>query len=311
MMKRVLCVYFSQSGQLGDCMDSLTRPLKDLDGVEVETLVVSPQKAYPYPWTFFRFFDVFPEAFLEIPPAMETPAHELNPGDYDLIILGYHVWFLKLSLPMLGFLNSRDARVLAGTPVVMVNACRNMWHRAWFQVRNLVQGLGGRIIGHVVLIDQGPASATFLTTPLWLFTGRKKVIPSLPAAGVSSGDIDSLQTVGQRLGVALEKGELETCRLVKLSDEVPEVSGKYMLPEKFGLLLFWPWATLARLAGRLWYGLRYPVELLFFLSLFFSVLVMVPLCLVVGLILRLFFQGRVGAYLQSLHNPFAAGKGGA
>ncbi|VFQ44413.1 hypothetical protein [Desulfoluna butyratoxydans] len=308
-MKRVLCIYFSQSGQLGECLDSLTRPLKALEGVEVETLVLSPKKAYPYPWTFFRFFDVFPEAYLEVPPAMETPEMELNPGDYDLVILGYHVWFLKLSLPMLGFLHTMGAKVLEGTPVVMVNACRNMWHRAWFQASTLVRRLGGRIIGHVVLIDQGPASATFLTTPLWLFTGQKQVIRSLPAAGVSTRDIDSLEAVGDRLAVALEKDELDECRLVKLSDEVPEVSGKYMLPEKFGLLLFWPWAKLARLSGRLWYGLRYPMEFLFFLSLFFSILVIVPLCLVGSLVLRLFFQGRVGAYLSSLHNPFATEKG--
>src|SRR3546814_10066128 len=59
-MKRVLVVYFSQTGQLRRVAESLCAPLTAA-GVEVDWCELQPRQPYPFPWPFFRFFDQFPE----------------------------------------------------------------------------------------------------------------------------------------------------------------------------------------------------------------------------------------------------------
>src|SRR3546814_19926645 len=59
-MKRVLVVYFSQTGQLRRVAESLCAPLTAA-GVEVDWCALQPRQPYPFPWPFFRFFDQFPE----------------------------------------------------------------------------------------------------------------------------------------------------------------------------------------------------------------------------------------------------------
>lgn len=94
------------------------------------TETLEPTITFPYPWSFFRFLDVFPECVsLEAPenrPLSFDPAQE-----FDLVILAYQVWFLAPSLPVTAFLKSEEGkRLLQGKPVVTVIGCRNMWSQA-------------------------------------------------------------------------------------------------------------------------------------------------------------------------------------
>src|SRR3546814_1477043 len=53
LMKRVLVVYFSQTGQLRRVAESLCAPLTAA-GVEVDWCALQPRQPYPFPWPFFR-----------------------------------------------------------------------------------------------------------------------------------------------------------------------------------------------------------------------------------------------------------------
>ena len=57
MSKKVLVIYYSQSGQLSDILNSLIGPLKEA-GHTVEIIRVQPAKAYPFPWKGKSFFAV-------------------------------------------------------------------------------------------------------------------------------------------------------------------------------------------------------------------------------------------------------------
>ncbi len=65
MGKKVLAIYYSQSGQLDEIMNSLTAPLVGA-GVEVERVRIRPVTAYPFPWTTEQFYSVMPDCVLGV-----------------------------------------------------------------------------------------------------------------------------------------------------------------------------------------------------------------------------------------------------
>jgi hypothetical protein len=98
-MKRVLVVYFSQSGQLTSIVRSICDPLDKANGIEVTLAELKPVTPYPFPWPFWQFFNIFPDAMYDDPDPIE-PLSLPNESEFDLIILGYQVWFLSPSMPM-------------------------------------------------------------------------------------------------------------------------------------------------------------------------------------------------------------------
>jgi len=81
--KRILVVSFSQSGQLDRILDSLVAPLRAAEGLVVECVLLKPWPACPFPWTFWRFPDAFPESVLLEPPALGESAFPVD-QNYDL-----------------------------------------------------------------------------------------------------------------------------------------------------------------------------------------------------------------------------------
>jgi hypothetical protein len=96
MNKKVLVIYYSQSGQLGDIINSFCSPLMAA-GNTVEMIRVLPLKAYPFPWTGKSFFAVMPDCVLGVPTELQPI--QLMETEYDLIVLGYQAWYsLHLNL---------------------------------------------------------------------------------------------------------------------------------------------------------------------------------------------------------------------
>ena len=124
-----------QTGQLSAIAHRLIEPLVDDADIAVHIENLRPQRAFPFPWPFFRFLDAFPES------ALMTPGHLAPLGvpaeaPFDLVILCYQVWFLAPSQPVAAFLlGDEGARLLRNKPVVTVVACRNMWMMAHDRVR--------------------------------------------------------------------------------------------------------------------------------------------------------------------------------
>ena len=70
MAKKILVIYYSQSGQLKDITDSLTAPLLEA-GNSVEKVRINVANDYPFPWTGKAFFAVMPDCVLEVPAALK------------------------------------------------------------------------------------------------------------------------------------------------------------------------------------------------------------------------------------------------
>jgi hypothetical protein len=294
-------VCHTQTGQLRQCADSLLAPLLASGEVQLDVFDPKPQVAFPFPWPIPAFLDVMPESVLEIPPPMQPM--RLPHDHYDLVILAWQVWYLAPSLPVTAFLASEQAKVLSGTPVVVLCACRNMWHAGWLKLKAKLDQLGARVLDHVVVVDQGAAWATFVTTPRWLWTGKKNAFGPFPAAGVAQKDIDALAPLGERLRDALLEGRLDGSVLKGATPAPVAVVRKYVLPEFLAGHVFGWWAKLIRGAGKVWKGFRFPFSVAFILWLYAVIVLLLPILVLTAIVVRVGFKGWFNARVSRLAAP--------
>jgi hypothetical protein len=285
-IKKVLVIRYSQSGQLTALSEQIVAPL-EADArfaVHVEALV--PLEPFPFPWTFFRFLDAFPESAHMVPTAL-APLSLKGDEDFDLVILPYQVWFLAPSQPVTAFLKHPVAqRVLHGKPVVSVVACRNMWLSAQQKLESMLAAAGARLIDNVVLTDPGPTLATFITTPRWLLSGNRDGFWGLPAAGLSAAQIRG----SRRFGLALRDGLL----VHREKGNQPLLGGlgavrvdpRLYFSERVGTRSFFVWGKLLIAVGPPGSWRRVPLLALYVAFLVAMIVTLVPTSLALQAVLR-------------------------
>ena len=295
-MKRVLVLYYSQSGQLKNMVNSVTEPLKISDEVQVDFRKITPVSKYPYPWPFYPFFDAFPEAIYMNGCEVE-PLKDLA-DDYDLIILGYTIWFLSPSIPVTGFMQSEQAKKLFNNkPVVTLIACRDMWVMAQEKMKTLLSDVGATLIDNVVLTDQGGSIYAFITTPRWLLTGKKDPFWGFPAAGVSDKELKESSRFGERLLEALKDDKEKKREPLLKNMGAVTVNGKLVGSEKIATRSFMVWGKLIQKAGAPGSLARKIVITIYAIFLATMVLTIVPLNILVR---RLIYPFRKNAIEKSV-----------
>jgi hypothetical protein len=204
MHKKILAIYYTQSGQMGEIINTFTDPLIE-SGATVEKVEIKPVDNYNFPWTGKSFFSVMPFCVLGTPVQLK-PLH-LKEKAYDLIILGYQPWFLSPSIPSNSLLKNEDfLAVLKDTPVVTISAARNMWINAFVRVRNMLKDASAKLVGNIALADKHPNVVSFITIFYWMLTGKKeRYLNFFPKPGISEEDISNTKefgkTVAQHLGL--------------------------------------------------------------------------------------------------------------
>ncbi len=247
-MRKVLAINYSQTGQLSRILQSISQPIIQSEQIEFEFINIEPAKPFPFPWPFLQFFRIFPETVAMQPVDLKPiiTQHE----QYDLIILSYQVWFLSPSLPIASFLQSQQAKsLLADTPVVTVIGCRGMWLMAQEKVKAQLQLLQAKLLDNVVLSDDCGAFFSFLATPLWMFTGNKKPLSWVPAAGIAEQDIVDAKRFGIAIKNRLENdiAPIEQSMLRGLS--AVTINEKLIASEKIANHSFSIWSKILRKIG--------------------------------------------------------------
>ena len=171
MSKKVLAIYYTQSGQMGEIIETFTAPLVEA-GASVEKVQVKLVNGYDFPWTGKRFFSVMPSCVLGIPEPIEPL--NLKETRYDLVILGYQPWFLSPSIPTNSLLQTDEFKaIIKDTAVVTISAGRNMWINSYVRVRKMIKDAGANLVGNVALRDKHPNPISFVTIFYWMLTGKK------------------------------------------------------------------------------------------------------------------------------------------
>lgn len=277
--KKVLLVHYgSPSGQLTDVMTQLTAPLGEIDGIKIQHLRLRPKKPFPFPWPFLRFFDTFPECIYLDPPELEPL--DLDPDEhFDLVILGYQVWFLAPSLPTTAFLKSPEGRaVLNNTPVVTVIACRDMWLLAQERVKELLADCGASLVGNVALVDEGGSAGSLVATPLWMLTGNRGPMLGglIPRAGVKPEQISASRRFGERMTTALQQDVPLDGGLLRNLGAV-KVNTRLLTTEKAARRGFRAWGALLRKLGPPGALARQPVVMIYTVFLVVLLLTVLPI----------------------------------
>lgn len=302
-MKKVLVVYYSQSGQLERAARAAAAPLQAA-GHAVDFLAPQPRQPYPFPWTFWAFLDVFPESVYLDPP--ELAPWTAGPG-YGLVLLCYSPWFLSPAPPVTAFLQSAAGRaLLRDTPVVTLTASRGMWVMAQEAVKALLAEAGARHCDHIALDDPHKLSS-FITTPHWLLTGRRDPFWGLPRAGVPDAEIAGAVRFGRALAGALAAGTLDGRRPVLTGLSAARVDPALLGSEKIGRRSFRVWGKLVRAAGGPGAPLRRPVLGAYVVFLVAMIVTVVPVSLLVRTLLKPLLRARLAAQAAAYERPSGAG----
>lgn len=301
-MKKVLVIYYSQSGQLSGMVDSVTAPLKENEQIDVDYCPIKPVNAYPYPWSFYPFFDAFPEAVYMNGCPIEPINHKYD--EYDLIIVAYSVWFLAPSIPITAFLKSDQAKnLLKDKPVVTLIACRDMWIMAQEKMKSLLSDIKAKLIDNVVLTDQGGPIYAFVTTPRWLLTGKKNPFLCFPAAGVSDKELQASSRFGERLASALNGDEEKVGKPLLTNMEAVSVNGKLIGSEKIATRSFLVWGKLIQMSGKPGAFARKVMITLYSIFLLTLVLTLVPLNLLVRRLIYPFSKKSIEKSVREYEKP--------
>jgi hypothetical protein len=242
MSKKVLAVYYTQSGQLGEIIDNFTAPLIN-SGATVEKVNINPLKAYPFPWTGNSFFSVMPDCVLGVP--RELAPFELKEKSYDLIILGYQAWFLSPSIPSNSLLNNPDFKaLLKDTPVITITGARNMWISAFERIKKTLQASGAKLKGHIVLVDKHYNLISFVTIFFWMLTGKKdRFLNVFPKPGVADSDIANTREFGKIVEPCLNNNQWEDLQVALVAKKAVEIKYNLMFIESKASRIFSLWAN--------------------------------------------------------------------
>jgi hypothetical protein len=243
MSKKVLVIYYSQSGQLGDIVNSLITPLKAA-GNTVEIVQVKPVKPYPFPWSGKSFFSVMPDCVLSVPTELESI--QLKENSYDLVVLGYQAWFLSPGIPTNSILqHSAIKSVIKNTPVVTITGARNMWISAMEVIRKNFKQLEAKHVGNIVLVDKHANFVSFVTILYWMFTGKKdRYLNLFPKPGVADNDVANCATFGSIIQKYLNTGNFDGLQDELLQNKAVEVKYNLMFIESKAKRIFTIWANL-------------------------------------------------------------------
>jgi hypothetical protein len=247
-MKRILVVYFTQSGQLKRILHFLTKPLTDA-GHEIHFEEIKPVEKFPFPWNAFQFFNAFPETFTQKTQALE-PVSSKALENYDLVILGYQPWFLTPSRPVSSFLQSIEGKkILQGKTVVTILGCRNMWLGAQEKVKHWLLQANAKLAAHIAMIDRSGNITSLVTILRWMLTGKKEAFWFFPEAGVANNDVQNTDQFGSIIKKALEHNNFTSLQNELNDAGAIDIKPNLVLMERRGQKSFSVWAKFVAAGG--------------------------------------------------------------
>lgn len=242
-MKKILCINYSQSGQLHDILENLISPLEN---VEVDRVKITIKDRFQFPWQVNNFYDAMPETVLEEPIDLEP--FSFKEEKYDLIILGYQPWFLSPSMPTSTLLQNKEfLNRVNNTPVLTVIGARNMWLNSQISVTKHITEAGGKMVGNIALVDRAPNHASAVSIAHWMMTGEKtRKWGIFPLPGVSDEEIQGTSNFGIVLNQHISEDNYESLQTELIAKGALNVYANIMFIEAKAKKIFMIWAKLIK-----------------------------------------------------------------
>lgn len=246
MPKKILVIYYSQTGQLKDIVKNIAQPFEDKkDEYSVTYYNIQLKQDFPFPWSSDVFFNTFPESYLQIPSEILPPPEDVLNQKFDLILFGYQVWYLTPSIPIISFLKSGYAEnILKDTPIVTISGTRNMWMLSQEKLKVYLRDLKAQLVGNIALVDRHDNYTSVLTILRWLTTGQKEKSGILPAAGISDEEITGSTKYGKIIEWHFRKNNFKDLQPDLVKNGAVEIRPFLVRVEKVGNKIFTVWSNL-------------------------------------------------------------------
>lgn len=239
LMKQILVIYFSQTGQAKRALDATLKPFYENNNYQIHEHLIAPKKTFPYPWSYTAFFDVFPETVHGLPC-------ELNPLlidtslKYDLVVIAYQPWFLSVCVPINSFLQSTEAKkLLDNTPVITIINCRNMWLGAQEKMKARLLALNATLIGNITYVDKSANLISLVTVLAFVLKGTKENFMGVfPKYGVSDEDLAKAPSYGNSIIKHIENNSLNNLQSDLNALGALDIRTNLMIMEERGSALF-------------------------------------------------------------------------
>lgn len=243
MIKKVLVVYYTQTGQLKEIVNSVTSHLVKDGEIKVTYEELRPDPDFPFPWNADQFFQAMPESVQGIPCKLK-PFNVKGDEDFDLIIMAWQPWFLSPSIPVHAFLQSPVAKqLMLGKPVITLIGSRNMWVMAQNRIKEYLRTNGSKLVGNILLFDRASNLLSVISIIRWMFKGKKdRYLRIIPPAGISAEDIGNASGFGIIIKEALLAGNFENLNEKLIEHGAIEVNPAIVMIEKRGIIFFRIWA---------------------------------------------------------------------
>ncbi|CAN5367097.1 hypothetical protein BH11BAC1_BH11BAC1_10690 [soil metagenome] len=286
MGRKILVVYFSQSGQLKQIADNFSAPFIQA-GHTVEMVRVQMKNEFPFPWKSKTFFDAMPESVLGIPAEVITP--QFKEEKYDLVVFAYQPWFLSPSIPATSILQNEEFKKrLSNTPVVTIIGARNMWINAQERVKKLLKQNSARLVGNIVYVDRHNNFVSAVTIQYWMFTGKKDSWMGIfPKPGVADNEINTSGNFGSKVLEAMEANNFHDLQSWLVAMKAVEPQATLMFIEGRAPKIFSLWANL--IIRKKHRGLWLQI---FKYYLLFALFIIAPILLVIYLVLIMPLTGK-------------------
>ena len=242
-MKNILVITYSQSGQLDSIVESVLSSINGKANIFYEK--IKPKPDFPFPWKDTTFWDAMPESVEMIPSKIEPLSIDMS-IKYDLVILGYPIWFLSPPIPLTTFLKSKEAELIINNkPIITIIGSRNMWVVAQEDIKRMIKGNNGRLVGNISLRDRHHNLPSVITIIHWMISGRKDRLWGIfPKPGISDRDIDEADRFGPTILSALENSQFDDLQEKLLEQKSVEIVPSVLSIEKKGKKIFRIWSKL-------------------------------------------------------------------
>ena len=211
--RKILIIFYSFSSQTRNVVNGLVKGLEE-GGVEVLTEQLRPVRPLPFPTgSYLKAFRLMTAAFLKMPVAVSPPDRRCY-GSWDLVICAGPTWSYHPSGPMLYFLRTSAAELLAGRHVLPLICCRTYWRLHARELSALLRAAGARVMQPLVFQHPLPgfwcAVGVFVKlagkTPRFL---RPLLQSHCPRFGVTAQQIDEAREMGKKLAQVVQAGEVD------------------------------------------------------------------------------------------------------
>ncbi|HLV46628.1 MAG TPA: hypothetical protein VKY32_06265 [Flavobacterium sp.] len=247
MEKKVLLIYYSQSGQLKEIAEQIAQPLEQDSRIQLDYLSIEMETDFPFPWTNETFFEAFPDTFLQNPHPIKPVSEEILAKKYDLILFAYQPWYLSPSIPANSFLQSEYAQqLLSNTPVITIIGSRNMWAMAQEKVKKYFKKYQANLVGNIALADRNPNLISAYTIVKWMFTGEKRKFGIFPTPGIAQEEIAASSKFGKVILQHITTGSYESLQTELLKKDAVEIRHFLIHIDKTANKMFAKWSGLIK-----------------------------------------------------------------